>query len=382
MSKTVFLAYSSAYSNLKDVFVRLMQAMEFDVYVFDHPDEGRVVDVVQDRIRASGAVVVLYGPHDQPAKGEKNLSPAGFVHDEAMFALGTRVEDDKQMPIALFVHLGTSVRDMLQQSQTAARFDFWDPASFQANIHHIYKHLRALQNRMDWKGGDKPFFFRKLEFKYRIESAKKLEMTMYNHAVVRESQSVTEFHHGISPEGGASGNFPSYDKLEFDSGISLGSDSHSLEIDPILKECSEINIGYFARITPPMAAGEEVGYWRTISLPNWFPLTRAEIAGWASKPGYPKHIFGDRFFGDCCNVVNELDSFTWSFRFPNNFRMASFRVVVIDRLTNREYESETARCQKHVTWKPFPDKGENVLELTVPRPHMGYDYFLLYEPKQ
>jgi hypothetical protein len=161
----------------------------------------------------------------------------------------------------------------------------------------------------------------------------------------------------------------------------VGSESHTLSLDFITKECDGKHIRYLARVTPPLSAGEEFSYWRTFVLPNWFPLTRAEIAQLASRPDYPE-MFGGRFYGDWCGVSHELDSFTWSFQFPRGFRLLNYRVIVVEHLTKREYNSETARCQGLVTWKPFPDKGDNVLELTVPRPLINFDYYLLYEPRQ
>ncbi len=144
MAKSYFLSYSSGYDQLKELFKRLMQALGFDsVYIFDHPDQERVTTVIKEQLQSHDGVVVLYGPHERPPKNAKNIRAAEYPDREAHIALGM----DK--PLALIVHQGTYLPDFLRDYHTPPRFDFWTPASFQENVHHVVKHLLDLKRRVE-----------------------------------------------------------------------------------------------------------------------------------------------------------------------------------------------------------------------------------------
>jgi uncharacterized SAM-dependent methyltransferase len=143
MAPRYFLSYHSGYDHLKPVFIQLMSSLGLQADVFDHPDPRRVPTVVETRIKEDDGVVVLYGPDEKPEKGAKDCPPARWPHDEALIAIGAG------KPLALIVHPGTRVADSVRDQQTPAQFDFWDPAAFQNNIHHVIKHLLALKGRVE-----------------------------------------------------------------------------------------------------------------------------------------------------------------------------------------------------------------------------------------
>ncbi|HKI37336.1 MAG TPA: L-histidine N(alpha)-methyltransferase [Gemmataceae bacterium] len=143
MTARYFLSYSSGYGHLKQRFIQLMDSLGLQADVFDGPDEHRVQHVIETRINNADGVVVLYGPHERPKKGAKNCSPAHYPHDEALFAIGAK------KPLALIVHPGTRVKASVMDQQTPAQFDFWEPTSFQDNVHHVIKHLLTLKDKVE-----------------------------------------------------------------------------------------------------------------------------------------------------------------------------------------------------------------------------------------
>src|SRR6476659_3286956 len=138
----VFLSYSSAYGHLLEPFRRLLQVLEFDVDVFDEPDINRPpASIVQSRLGAADAVVVLLGPSEHTSASGSTVDAARWPNEECILAVTLK------KPMAIILHAGTRLPQLTENLQTPAVFDFWDANSFLRSVPHVIKHLQDLRRQ-------------------------------------------------------------------------------------------------------------------------------------------------------------------------------------------------------------------------------------------
>ena len=366
-----FLSYSSGYGHLLDPFRRLLQVLEFEVDVFDEPDlEHPPVAIVQRRIDAADAVVVLLGPDSQNAGSQPE--PARWANEECIYSLTLK------KPLAIIRHLKTRLPEMAEGVQTPATFDFWDAVSFQRSIHAIVKHLQDLKRQFELPPGNHPFVFTKGVIRNRIQRSILL-IQVYHEAIAR--QPWDSFYHAID-----TGHDESEDAVidlisgDVDVDVPIGGDLHRAEIRFGKRTRQEIE--YYVDVKPGLTAGEKLGYRREFELKNRFPLTRADLEARASKPGFPDYfrLDGRLYYGDVYDVSDEMDAIELAFYFPWKVRLSNINLVVLRSGTWQINRDETSRCrdQGFLQLEDHAQDGERVLTLSVRRPLMNHSYVLLY----
>ena len=87
--------------------------------------------IIQGRIAAADAVVVLLGPTLQPSSQGGAPERDRWVNEECIYALTLK------KPLAIIRHLKTRLPEMTEGLQTPATFDFWEADSFRQSVHNI-----------------------------------------------------------------------------------------------------------------------------------------------------------------------------------------------------------------------------------------------------
>ena len=370
----VFLSYSSAYGHLLEPFRRLLQVLEFDVDVFDEPDINRPpASVVQSRLGAADAVVVLLGPGERTGTSGSVADASRWPNEECILAVTLK------KPVAVILHPGTRLPQLIDHLQTPAVFDFWDPSSFLRSVPHVVKHLQDLRRQFDLPPGNHPFVFTKSVVHNRIQKSS-LFVQVYHEAVVR--QPWDSFHHsldtGLDQSEGAIIKLLS-EEVEIDAPI--GGDLHRPEV--AFGKRSDKEIEYFVNLRPGLSAGEKYGYRREFELQSWFPLTREDLEKRAAKPGFPSQFRqgGRLYYGDVWDVLYEMDSIALVFHFSWKVKLVGFRALALTYVTHHVNKEETDRCNTRDTiWTDEdPQSGERTLTLSVRRPVINHSYVLLYE---
>lgn len=370
----VFLSYSSAYGHLLEPFRRLLQVLEFEVDVFDETDINRPpAHIVQSRLGAADAVVVLLGPGEQPIAPGSPADASRWPHEECILAVTLK------KPTAIILHYGTRLPQLAENLQTPAVFDFWDPSSFLRSAPNVVKHLQDLRRQFDLPPGSHPFVFTKSVVRNRIQRSS-LYVQIYHEAVVR--QPWDSFHHsidtGLDKSEDAVVQLLSED-VEIDAPI--GGSLHRPEI--VFGKRTDKEIEYFVNLRPGLSAGEKFGYRREFELQNWLPLTRADLEERAGKVGFPPQFRQDGrlYYGDTWDALYEMDSITLIFHFPWRVKLAGHRALALTYGTHHVNREETERCNtRQALWvEEEPQSGERILTLSVRRPVINHSYVLLYE---
>lgn len=378
-----FLSYSFEYRHIMEAIRGIIKALEFEgVDVFDEPDGAHPpAEIVQQRIKAADCVVVLYGPAKRPLTPGDSCEPARWPYEEALLAHG------RDKPITLIIHAGTVLPSTLQSYQTPARFDFWDPKSFQENVHHVVKHLVEFRRRIDLPENTRqPFLYKKVEVHHRIGRGGFQQEDWYHEVIAAKSRDL--FHHalGTGTDEAADAVRRCIEEGAFEVEAGVGSDWHQVRLEPVAYNAQQFE--YLIRITPPLRPGEVFGYRRSFDLPNRFPLTpeevRSKLAGNARvDPKFPTRLFEGKYYGEYLNVVYDVETVRYSFHFPRRMKIASYKAVVVELLKRDvENKEESERCNSKANLRLIEDPAspERVLELTVHRPLFNHSYYILYEP--
>lgn len=372
-----FLSYSSAYAHLLAPIRGLLESLDFDVDVFDGPDiEHPPAHVVEKRLAAADAVVVLLGPSAPPPSDLHGAEPAQWPAEEAAFARALK------KPTALVVHPGTRLPKLLENVQTPPHFGFWDPESFRDRIPFLVKHLLDLRRQVELPPGSSPFVYRKVVLRNRIRRSSLL-IHLYHEVVAR--QPWAEFHHvldtGLDATADAKIALVSPDAYEVDSTVGAAQHSAGLRFG----ETKANAIEYYVTATPPLLPGERFGYSREFEVENYWPLSRAALKARAEQVGFPELYRHDEhtYYGDAYDVVFELDELRIAFHFPRRIRVRRVRAVAATYLGRRINVEETERCNSSecLTLQELPEEGERLISLVIRRPLINHTYLLLFAPE-
>lgn len=369
-----FLVYSSAYGHLVEPFRRLLQVLEFDVDVFDEPDIDRPPSgIVQSRLGAADAVVVLLGPQEPASTPGATVEAARQANEECIQAITLK------KPLAIILHPGTRPPQLADNLQTPPKFDFWDPGSFLRSAAHVFKHLQDLRRQFEIPPGNHPFVFTKSVVRNRIQKSS-LSVQVYHEAVVR--QPWDSFHHSLDT--GFDQSDDAVLKLlseEVDIDAPIGGDLHRPEV--VFGKRADKEIEYFVNLRPGLSAGEKFGYRREFELQNRFPITKAELEERAARSGFPPQFRQDGrlYYGDVWDVLHEMDNVVLAFHFPWKVRLVGHRALALTYGTRQLNKEETGRCNTSDTVRvdEDPQSGERTLTLSVRRPLINHSYVLLYE---
>ncbi len=373
---TYMLCYGSAYKHLKEPFRRLMESLGCEaVTVFDHPEFGSVSDIALERIEKSNGCVALLGPSRRPEPGQSSFDLATWPNDEAKIALSHR------KPVALIVHEGCELSGFGAADQAAARFDFWSPQSFMDNVHFV---AQAFVRPEAPSGQDR----RRADAAIPLQEGGDAQphpgdgslVVQYNHeAIVQEPRAY--FAHELDSGGDLTedAKLPAPDDMSCQIVIRASGVARNATIE--WGPRTDHSLKYVVRIEPDLQTGEEVSYSRRFRFPkNRFPLTRAELARRAARPGFPER-FPPAMYGDCYDVYAEIKELTLAMHFPGNVRIKPPRALVVESEGKRiENKLQTEKCRDRVRCYQDEDSLDTVVELKVDAPLMGHSYYILYEP--
>lgn len=373
-----FLSYSFEYRHVMVAIKGLLKALEFDVDVIDEPDDqSPPKEVVRERILESDCVVVLFGPKDKPRGIEKSVRPAKWPYDEALFAHGRK-------PLTLILHKGTDeIPEFLKDEQAPPRFNFWDDASFRENVAHVVKHLCDFKRRVEGQTGKRDFLYKRVECHTRIQNRGVLYADWY-HEVLAE-QPIDHFHHTLKPltDNHLQEAMDCFLNKKYEIEATLPRPpKHDLSIEHFKNDLQECE--YLVKVEPALKPGEVLGYRRRFILPNWYPLTRDEIKAALNARSldrkFPRTLFDERFFGGSISFPHPAENVVFAIHFPRSLvKLENYGVVVVDRLSPHENVGETARSRHYLKLIDDPASPELILELKLPRPLVGYRYYLQYE---
>ncbi len=373
-----FLSYSFEYRHIMVAIKGMLEVLGFDIQPVEGPDDQRSPkEVVRERILESDCVVVLFGPKEKPKGNEKNLRPAKWPYDEALFACGRK-------PITLILHKGIEeIPEFLKDEQSSPRFNFWDDASFREQVSHVLRHLFNFRQRVEGQAGNREFRYRHVECHTRIQSKDILYADWYNEVVAE--QRIDHFHHTLKPltDNHLHATMDCIKNKKYELEATLPKPSkHDLSIEYFKEGPQECE--YLVKVEPALKVGEVLGYRRRFILPNWYPLTRNEIKAALDARSldgkFPRALFNERFFGGSISFPHPAESVVFAIHFPRSLiKLEDYSVVVIDRLSPHENVDETARCKHYLKLVDDPASPELILELKLPRPLVGYRYYLQYE---
>jgi hypothetical protein len=372
-----FLSYSEAYRPIMETIRRLLETLEFHVDVFDGPDlERPPVSVFQQRIATADCMVLLLGPPQRESAGQ-DAEPAHWPAEEGIYAVGR----ERPIPLALILHPGTRVPNMLGNIQTPARFDFWDPADLLFNIHHIIKHLLDLKRRVDLPPGDQPWLYTQAIARNRIQRGGTLVVDVYHEVVAR--QECSRFHHSIDTgmDKRASANVRLTTAGAYDIQATLNPGRHDVNIE--FQEITDKEIPYYVNVNPPLLPGERLGYRREFEVTNNFPLSKVDLLKMAEEEGFPSlyKLDGRTYYGDVYDVIYDMEIITIAIHFPRRVSLLSKRAFAFSMGSKTVNPLETERCNSDcLALDEAPESSERVLTLAVRRPIINHQYVLLYEP--
>jgi hypothetical protein len=370
-----FLSYNGSYKPTMEIIRRLLETLEFQVDVSDSPDLDRPpASIVQQRISSADCLVLLLGPAQREPAGNQS-EPAPWPVEEGLFAAS------RPIPLALILHPGTRVPNMIGGQQTPARFDFWDQVDLVNNIHHVVKHLLDLKRRVDLPPGDQPFLYTRAIYRNRIQRDGTVINDIYHEAVAR--QECSRFHHyldtGMDHRPCATISLASADAFEVQATLNPGRHDVSIQF----QEITPRQIPYVINVEPPLLPGERLGYHREFEVNCEYPLTRQALLNMASEEGFPSlyKMDGKVFYGDVYDVTDEMESFTLAFHFPRKIRLLSWRALAFSMTLKVVNVLETERCNaSFLSLEESPESPEKILSLQIRRPLVNHNYALLYEP--
>lgn len=371
---TCFLSYSHSYRPAMEWIRQMLEVLEFDVAVFDTPDQRPPAEVVHAEIEKADCVIALLGPDFSAGD---SLEPARWPYEEVVYAQG------REKPIALIVHPRTPIPHLAENRQTPPRFDFRDPADYAANVHHVVKHLLDTKRRLTLPPGGMPYYFPAAVLRYRVDrSLKVIEEYIYHEVVARQPWSL--IHHaidtGLDQTTDAHIDLLNRDDIEIETMVGAAMYSTRIELLPFSRHSQP----YTVVIDPPLPAGGKVGYRRLMLLENFFPLSSTELEKRAAGPGFPQ-VFRQQsslMYGQSFDVHSEMETLTVGYVFPSNVRIRSARAVAVVSNSEEVNSQETGRvdCPECLAWTVEQETGETSIELIVRRPLIGHSYVLMYEP--
>lgn len=367
------LSYSSAYGHLKEPFMRLLNILGFEVDVFDEPNiERPPKSIVEERISAVDAVVVLYGPSLKPDATHMTIEGALWPHFEADYAIR------QNKPLALIVHPKTQLPVLLEDYQTYPQFDFWKSEAFLENVHHIVKHLLDLKRRIDMPEGSQPYYFKNVVCRNKINfKGDQTRISVYHEVVAR--QVCSRFLHTIDT-GADETSDAKLGKATFkqdEVATYPPNEYHRVTLTPL--NCTDYKFDYYIDIEPPLGPGERLGYRRIFVAPNRFPLSYDALLIRSKEAGFPL-AFPSGFYGDYFEVPYEIEKITLAIHFPMRVKIEEKNVLVLHSLTFEENRAESEKSKRLLRLEENPGLSEHVLELTVWHPVINHNYYLLYRP--
>lgn len=373
-----FLSFSHSYQPVMETVRRTLEALEFQVDVFDGPDGERPpAQAFQQRIADADCIVVLLGPSHRSQPGE-TVEPASWPAEEAVWAAAR----EKPLPMALILHAGTRVPDLIRNLQTPAKLDFWSETDFLKNLHHVLRHLLDLKRRVDLPLGDHPCIYTRAIIRNRIQRSGSLLVDAYHEVVAR--QECPRFHHaldaGMDHRKAAVVQLVSPEAYDVQATVNPG--RHAVSVEFLSN--SETEIPYFINVDPPLQPGERLGYRREFELNCLYPLKKAELTRIADEPGFPALYRQDGrvYYGDVYDVVYDMESITVAIHFPAKVGIQAKRAFAFSTISKTMNLLETERCNSAecLSLMESPDSPEKVLSLSVRRPLINHQYVLLYEP--
>lgn len=368
-----FLCYCEAYRAAMERVRSLLRVLDFDVTVFDAPDQRPPQEVIDSEIEQADLVVVLLGP-DFRLDGDPS-QPAGFPHEEAVIASA------KNKRIALIVHPGTRIPHMLEAYQTPARFDFLDAGSYADNAHHIVKHLLDAKRGFDIAPGDSPYYFQRASFKFRIHRRGYIEHDVYHQVVARQLWSDLRHAVDTGPDRTESARLV-VNKDDVELAATMGATGHALDIS--WSDANQHEQWYVVTFSPPIPPGGQVGYRRMFELDNFFPLTAQALASRAAEPGFPAMFrqANTVYYGTSFEIHSEMEKLSVAFQFPATVDVHSTRAVAVVTQVQRINDQETIRINAGdvLTTTRSAESGDTTIALEVGRPLANHTYLLLYEP--
>lgn len=365
-----FLGYSSSYRHVMERVRNLLDAIGFEVDVFDEPARNPLGTEVERRITGADCVVVLLGPQERPTEHSPGiLQPARIPASEAEAAhhLGKEV--------VLVLHEGIQPPIFFGE-EVWPHFDFWDNESFLDQYHNAAKRLLELKEGIDLPATDANYTFKRAEIINIVESREALNIVVNHEAIAR--QPCGTFDHSIET---CDDRTPSAAFGQISALIKqTGGEERQIKI--LEREVTDFVYRYHVVVEPKVGSRQSISYRRSFKVRNRFPLSRAELQARVEEARgypYPLDIFGSRFYGDSFDVYSRLYGFKLAIHFPWDVNILSHDVVVTD-FAGEKNEKLTQKVRNGI--KPWDDdtNGRRVLELFVEFPEVNHRYFLLYEP--
>jgi hypothetical protein len=348
----------------------LLDAIGFEVDVFDEPARNPVGAEIERRITGADCVVVLLGPHERPNEIPHSVLQSARIpasEAEAAYHLGKEV--------VLVLHEGIQPPIFFSE-EVWPHFDFWDTESFLDQYHHTAKRLLELREVIDLPVTDANYTFRRAEIINIIESSEALNIVVNHEAIAR--QPCGTFDHSIEI---CDDYTPSAAFGQISASIKqTGGEERQVKL--VVKEATEFVYKYHVVVEPKVGSRQSISYRRSFRVRNRFPLSRAELQGRVEEArdySYPTEVFGSRFYGDSFDVYSRPYCFKLAIHFPWDVKILSHDVVVTD-FAGEKNEKLTQKVRDKI--RPWDDdtNGRRVLELSVEFPEVNHRYFLLYEP--
>jgi hypothetical protein len=147
----------------------------------------------------------------------------------------------------------------------------------------------------------------------------------------------------------------------------------------------DTEVGYKILFTPPLKPGETVVYRHESHHPNIFPMTREAVLKRAKMPGSAPFM-KDGYVGESFDVGRPIESLVLEVEAPLLLGLSSPQMKVFGMNTLTEIEEESSRIGDPETkprlWKVTRDEARELwnCRVTIPKPRIGYSYFLLVKP--
>lgn len=368
-----FLSYSYSYRETMLLVKSMLEVLDFEVFVFDHPDPRPAWDVVLTEIEKADCVVVLLGPDFRDG------SPVAQWPSEEVVAANSL-----RKPIALVVHPGTPVPHLADHMQTPPQFDFEKLDSYGRNAHHVVKHLMDTRRRLEGPPGGASYYVSRAAIRFHFDRGlSTVREHVFHEVVAREPWSM--IHHSI------------------DTGLDRTASAHLTLTAPIEWETvdgqalynTEFELGtktryaqpYVVHIQPQLPAGGRVSYRRIFSFENYFPVRADALLARSAEKGFPEvfRLQHKLYYGQSFDVTGEMETLSFSYTFPGGsggVEIGHTRAVALVTNTQAVNTQETERINaSDMLGKNLDkDRGETTVELEVRKPLAGHSYVLMYEP--
>lgn len=354
---------------------KLLETLDYQVTVFDGPDQRPPSEVINNEIEKADCIVALFGP-DFDADPVVS-APATWPYQEVIHAHALR------KPIALIVHPGTTMPEILGEYQTPARFDFRDPVSYADKVHHVVSHLLDTKRRLEIPPGDAPYYYQRAAFSFRVDEEREyITHDVYHQVVARQAWDTLRHSIDMGPDVSASAHLRLRNKDNVAIVGTSGAMGHIFDLE--WGPADQHSQKYFVTLRPQIQPGGQIGYRRKFRLDNYFPLTAQELAARATEPGFPS-VFRQKnilYYGVCADVTSEMESLTVTLEFPAGVSLRSSRAVAVHAAVQRVNDQETDRIGRSDAFSMTESEktGDTTMELFVRRPLAGHSYLLLYEP--